>query len=350
MGQYGSYYGQEKAVEEEFDSCKKISCFGSGNMTDEDRELVADLYPDFIYIMRKWMSTREKTLKALIIWKEHPEIELLLSAGFEKIALNLMFWKYSERTRKKVCLFLRQNPQTSLSLKNIMIALKYKLSVQEIEEYILWDNSHYGLSVGYELYLYLKKQEMKMGHVDKWIKETYSDYKKSFANRLCFRNFKDSYWKYPKDIHAAHVQINNEINAAYEAEQEELKRKRLKDERNLLSRLGRVVKKYQGYNAVVDGYSIGVTSSMKEWTKQAKALHQCIVSSGYYKGMAKREYLIVFIRKSDIPIATCQVKQNKKIGQFYADELGGLANSSPTEEVKNVFNKWLQNVDIGEVI
>lgn len=350
LGRAYSYYGTGTAVEEDWGNCRVITCFSSGVMTDEDQELVAELYPDFIYVMRKWKSTRAVTLKALNIWLEHPEIELLLAAGFEHIALNRSFWRYSENTRKKVCLWLRKHPGSTKSLKTIMLALKNNLTDQELSDYEKWDEKHYGQSVSYELYKYLKKQEEKYFGLDRWIKETYTDYKKSFKHRLCFRDFKDPYWKYPKNLRAAHTQINDEINTAYAVEQEELKKKAALDERNVMARLRRVVKKYQGYNAMVDGYSIGVTASMKEWTKQAKTLHQCIVASGYYKGMSRKEYLIVFIQKDSEPIATCQIKKNKQIGQFYADERGGPSNSKPTPEVEKAFYKWLKNVEIGEVI
>ena len=70
--------------------------------------------------------------------------------------------------------------------------------------------------------------------------------------------------------------------------------------------------------------------------------------------MAKKKYLIAFIRQEGKPIATAQLYAGEKIGtwrigQFYANELD-RSNCRPSDEVQAAFNKWLETVPIKEVI
>lgn len=338
---YSGYMRMDKCIEEDWrllDS--RIKCFPSHSLTEAERNQFIQNYPEFRYVLNKWHGTAAQTLQVLNIWKKFPEIELLLAGGYESIAFNNNFWRLTEKKRREIALWLRTHPKVDYSLSDIQMRIKYKLNDEEWKDYVSWNNHHYGANVSYELYKYLLKQEEKAGPTP-WIKETYSDYKKSFSSDYCTHNFREEYWRYPKDLFAMHQRINDEINEAIALERQQEAEKRKKDERNVYSRLGRVAKKFSRFNAEIDGYSIFTTSSMKEWNLQAKTLHQCIVASGYYKGMSRKEYLIVFIRKDNQPVATAQIFKDRRIGQFYADEHGGPNNSRPTEEVQQIFNKWV---------
>lgn len=60
--------------------------------------------------------------------------------------------------------------------------------------------------------------------------------------------------------------------------------------------------------------------------------------------VAKREKVLVFIRKAGFPIATAEVLPQNRIGQFYADERSGTPNGSrPTADVIESFSKWLSD-------
>lgn len=360
----GGYYGTSIAVVDAWGSLdKKIQCWPSKLLTESDKNILIWAYPDFKYVLQKWKGTRQEAMEALSIWQKHPEIELMLAAGYSNIAFNHAFWRLTEKKRKEICNWLRHNPHpefTGYTLAEVQQRVKYNLTEEQWQEFRTWNNKHYGPAVSYELYKYLKKQEERLNpDTEKtlchWIKETYTDYKKSFKSPYCHHDFNDDYWRFPKDLWEFHTRVNDEINTAIQEERAAREAEKAKDERNVFQRLRRVAKKYEQYNAEVDGYYIYTTGSFKDWKLQAKELHQCIVGSGYYNGMAKRKYLIVFIRKEEKPIATAQISIGEKIGtwkigQFYADERGGPNNSRPSAEVQTAFNKWLSTVTVKEAI
>lgn len=356
----GGYFGNGKAQEEDWSSLKKkISCFPSHALKEYERNMLIWAFPGFVYVLNKWKGSLAEVMEVLSIWQKNPEIELLLAGGYEQIAMNHAFWRLTEKKRKEICKWLRSHERFNYSLSEVQQRIKWNLDDNEWANFQTWNNSHYGPKVGYELYKYLKKQEEKANpdtykKTCDWIKETYTDYKKSFESEYCTHDFKDPYWKYPKDLWAAHTRVNDEINAAIALEREQHRLEQEKDKRNCFKRLRRVAEKYGKYNAEVDGYSIFFTGSMKDWNYQAKELHQCIVASRYFEGMAKKKYLIAFIRREGIPIATAQLYAGEKIGtwrigQFYANELD-RSNCRPSDEVQAIFNKWLETVPIKEAI
>lgn len=357
----GGYYGNSIAQIDAWGTLdKKIKCFPSKMITESDFNILVWCFPDFKYVLKKWKGSRAECMEILSIWQKHPEVELMLAAGYTNIAFNHAFWRLTENKRKEICNWLRHNPYSNYLLSEVQQRIKYKLDQEQWNEFRQWNNTHYGPSVSYDLYKYLKKQEEKLNPITQrpmcqWIKETYIDYKKSFKSPYCHHDFNSDYWKYPKDLFEFHSRLNDEINTAISEERAARQAEKEKDERNVFQRLRRVVKKYEQFNADVDGYQIFITASFKDWKLQAKELHQCIVGSGYYKRMAKRECLIVFIRQSEKPIATAQISIGEKIGtwkigQFYADERGGPSKSTPSKEVQTAFNKWLSTVTVKEAI
>lgn len=356
----GGYYGSGLAQLEEWNSLtKKINCFSSHKLTEGESNCLIWHYPDFRYVLKKWSGSLQEAMEVLSIWLEHPEIELLLSAGYTNIAFSHAFWRLTEKKRKDICRWLRAHDFKNYTISEVQQRIKWHLEDEEWKAFEDWNNSHFGIKVGYELYKYLKKQEEKLSEADKyqfgkWIKETYSDYKKSFESPYNFHDFKDDYWKYPKDLFAFHTRVNEEINTAIQVERNERAIEAAKKEKSCIRRLKRVADKYAPYNAELDGYSIFFSGNMKDWNYQAKELHQCIVASGYYRRMANKECLIAFIRQEGIPVATAQLYAGEKIGtwrigQFYANELD-RTNCRPSEEVQAVFNKWLETVPIKEAI
>lgn len=347
-----SYYGYAVATEESWGELDhRIECFPGHSLLEHEKNMILKLYPDFKYVLKKWSGSSSREVMTVIkIWLVHPEIEYLLAAGYTNIAFNKSFWKYSEKKRKEICLWLRKNPVKNYCLNEVIQRLKYKLNDEEWNSYILWNNSHYGSPVGYELYKYLRKQEDKEkvklqtnSQYLKYIKETYSDYKKSFKSEYCIHNFNDPYWKYPKDLYEAHRRLNDEINAALELARAEEEKNKQKAKKNTFNKLRKVIKEYEPYNCEIDGYSIFMSGKISEWQYQAKQLHQCIVASNYYTGVANGKYFIVFIQQNNKPIATAQVYPDFKIGQFYGDEID-RSNCLPSEEVKKAFKKYLDKL------
>jgi hypothetical protein len=145
----------------------------------------------------------------------------------------------------------------------------------------------------------------------------------------------DKYWKFPSDLVKAHAKVLGEVN--------EINRlKEMAVAKEWESKMLPGVKQLEQFNRTVKGYRIFITENMTEWNRQADVLHQCIVRCKYMEGIIDRKYVIVFIQKNNIPVATAQVYSDKKLGQLYADEQAG--NIYPSNSVKKMVLKWIDNL------
>ena len=352
------YFDNSIAEEEGFSAMGRLSSVGwSDNVTKAEEELVCSFYPDFKYVLKKYkMADKRDLMKKLQMWIPHHDVELILAAGFEKVAMNGSFWRLSEKNQKATCNFMRQNPQfKDLSFREIREAMRsndpvdYGVYLQVIPSWHRSKNPRgWYPCISYEDYRYMRKQQKKF-------KSSFEDEKRAFNEliniyndyiRMLYRsdhNCKDIYWRYPSDISAFHDRLVEEERIKEEARRLAEKKAEAKRMREKALAFKRIVKKFEEVNGTVDGYSIFVTSDYEEWERQAKALHQCICACGYYQGTADGNYTIVFIQKDGEPVATAQVYPSGEIGQFYANEID-RANCTPSEEVKTAFNKWLESV------
>lgn len=353
-----SWYYDKSIAEEEGWYSRSLSTVGwSDDVTKADEELVCSFYPDFKYVLKKFkMKDKRDLMSKLQMWIPHHELEMILAAGFEKVAMNGSFWRLSEKNQKATCNFMRQNPQfKDLSFREIREAMRmndpvdYGIYLQVIPSWHRSKNPRgWYPCISYEDYKYMRKQQKKF-------KSSYNDEEHAFNElvniyndyiRMLFRsdhNTKDEYWRYPSDIQAFHDRLVEEERIKEEARRLAEKKAEAKRMREKALAFKRIVKKFEEVNGTVDGYSIFVTSDYEEWERQAKALHQCICACGYYQGTADGNYTIVFIQKDGEPVATAQVYPSGEIGQFYANEID-RANCTPSEEVKTAFNKWLESV------
>ena len=355
-----SYWYDESIAEEEgfcADNSRRL-IGGSLPITQAEKDIICDLYPDFIYMFQKWdfMNQRE-VMDKLIIWLEHPELEFVLQAGFERVGMNKNFWRLTEANRKATCLFMRQNPQfKNLTLQEIRQAMKAD-SPQEYGEYLAavpsWERAKCGAygehSISFNDYKYLikvqKKTRKPKGLTDTmYFNELIGEYQDYM--HMLYRSEHDNsdeYWVYPSDLHAFHEKLVEEERLKREAEELARKLKREEEMRKKQALLKAISKKYKGLDKVVDGYSIFITSDFEEWKKQAEKLNQCIVAAGYYQKMVDQKSTIVFIQKDGEPMATAEISQAGKILQFYANELD-RTDCLPSEEIQNAFHKWLDDV------
>ena len=359
------YYDMSIAEEEGFTVMGRLSSVGwSDKVTQSDIDLVCGFYPDFIYVCKKYhFNCRRDLMDKLRAWIPHHEVELILAAGFEKVAMNKSFWRLTEKNRKATCLFMRKNLQFSgLSLREIREAMTAE-SPTDYAEYLhcipSWHRSRnryaYYPCISYEDYKYMKKQFKKFkssyndeNHAFNELVNVYNDY-----IRMLFRsdhNCHDDYWRYPSDIQSFHDRLSEEERIKREAERLAEEQRRIAAEKERVKRdlsrakvLKQIEKKFRELNGNVDGYSIFVTSNYEEWEKQAKALEQCICAAGYYQEMADGKCTLVFIQKDGVPQATAQVMPDGKINQFYADERD-RSNCLPSPEIKAAFDKWLETV------
>lgn len=330
-GEVNSYYKNSCCTFmqnlDEYGDCNKIKAFYSFPIGEKEKCLIISKYPDFKYVLNKYSDTIENTMLALDIWKAHKEVEYILASGYVKVALSRAFWKLSENKQKEIAMFIRKNPaKKSLRLSDIQNIIKYNLSDNEFEEYKTWC-AHYG-KCGYEVYKYL----VKHGKADYQGLSLYRDYMALLKQTLHDR--KEDYWRFPKNLQKKHDELREEV--ARIEEWKRLETLRAKQEKYL-----KAVEKYLPMNFDINGYTVFVPGSIEEIDRQAKELHQCLVSCDYISRVIKGECVLVFVQKNGEPIATAELKKGNKIGQFYANELD-RDNCLPTEEVRAVMNKWLE--------
>ena len=352
------YYDLSIAEEEGWYSRNRTSSIGwSDKVTEQEKETVCELYPDFRYVLNKWqMKSKAELMEKLKIWIVHNEVELILAAGYEKVAMNKNFYRLTEKNQKAVCLFMRKNPRfKDLTLREIREAMKadspedYARYLSDVPIYHRSSNSRACYPcISYKDYKYLMKilpksqsvygtKKQKLNQLE----NLYCDYQRMLYSSE--HNTQDEYWRYPSDLESMHDRLIVEEARKEAARQLELKKADEEKNRQRAKALKAIEKEFRELNGSIDGYSIFVTSNYDEWEKQAEALHQCICAAGYYQDMADGMSTLVFIQKDGIPQATAQVMPDGKINQFYADETDHM-NCLPSPEIKSAFNKWLENV------
>ncbi len=313
---------------EKYESCNRIDCFASEYVTEEDKELITILYPEFKYVLKKWKrASKAQVIRVIPIWMEHKEVEMLLALGLINLVFNKSFWKLGKGKRKELHTWLKANKDfdvTTLRLKDLQQIIKYKIDFVEWNRYkkaqsACWKN------FSYKLYKYLVTQGSDLYGSNR-LYEDYIDLLKQTEHDI-----QDNYWLYPKDLRAFHEKVLNEVN--------EIKANK---EKAKFAGLEKAIEKYIAYNQNIDGYTILFSSEPSEWIKQADQLHQCIVRCDYMKKVRDRKCLLAFILRDGNPVATAEILPRKEIGQFYADEWA--SDICPNEEVKKVFYNWLERL------
>ena len=303
--------------------------------TEREKKIICDKYPAFRYVLNKWSGTRSQTMAVLKVWKEHPEVELPLSLGYYDIIFCKSFYSMKKEDLKKCYKYMNENRELNLSITDLKIIVRHG---EEVSDMYCRAKMLMGHSV--------KISELKwlLGQYDKYYKNKswslrgdMDDYKE-----LCeyfHKDMKDEYWAHPKNLRervdALRVQREN-IRMMQRAE--ELKKK--------MTRYKRVIKQFDGWDRVIDGYNIIIPKTIEQWQNQANVLNQCIIRMNYMDLVDKNRVLF-FILKGDTPIATCEVTNllEKKIGQFYADE-HDRENCLPTPEVRNAMLKYLDELKV----
>lgn len=311
---------------EDYAECSEIKSFFSRNISDDEKLSVASFYPDFKYIFKKTDLTIRNTLAALAIWKNHREIEYILAAGFKRVALNKSFWKLTEAKQKPVCDFMRKNPQwKNYSLADIQTAIRFRIGREDFNLYK--DFCFMNRNVSYDVYKYL----CKIGKDNIGGVFLYRDYKALLLQTS--HNAKDEYWLYPKDLQKKHDELREEVRRKNDLEEIERLKKKQNDYVEAVRNLFK-------FSAKIDGYSVYVPETIEDIKLQAEKLNQCLIQCDYISKVINKSCVLVFIRKNGEPVATVQLLSGDRIGQFYANELD-RNNCLPTDEVRNVFSKWL---------
>lgn len=303
--------------------------------TEREKKIICDKYPAFRYVLNKWSGTRSQTMAVLKVWKEHPEVELPLSLGYYDIIFCKSLYTMKKEDLKKCYKYMNENRQLNLSITDLKIIVRHG---EEVSDMYCRAKMIMGRCV--------KISELKwlLGQYDKYYKNNswslrgdMEDYKE-----LCkyfHKDMKDEYWAHPKNLRerVEDLRVQRE-NIRMLQRAEELKKK--------MTHYKRVIKQFDGWDRVIDGYNIIIPKTIEQWQKQASVLNQCIIRMNYMDEVNKN-YVLFFILKGDTPIATCEVTNllEKKIGQFYADE-HDRSNCLPTPEVRNAMLKYLDELKV----
>ena len=326
LGYYLNWEEQEEQDFQEYYECN-IWC---GNHCQIDFDKIIESKPELKYLIKKMDKdiTPDIFMKIVKQYKKYPNIESLVEMKLYKLALNNSLQKLSKKKMIEIVNFIKThrnelNEDTKLCV--IEQAIKYNTTIVEAEYY---DFCNYNVKLG----RYLKEQNKSV--------HFYRDYIKMC--KMQKKNLKDNYWKFPKDLQAAHNKIMNKINAEI-ASKERAKTKRIND------RLKLVAQRVQSNVSNISEYSVYVPSNIEEIRQQADELHQCLISCEYYKKMADNRCILIFIKKGEQRIATAEIDNSKNLKQFYANELN-RSDCLPTPEVQSVLAQWLHKMKLSKTI
>lgn len=301
-------------------------------LEDDDKATIVAAYPEFRWVLKKapFLSVME-TWDALQLWKEHPkEVELLMAAGFKRLALSKSLHSANKKRQRLVLDFVRHNPdRTDVGMKEIETRARYGLDAEQYNEFTEWQRRHY-VRVSYPAYKWITANNIP-----------YAEYLGDYlpACKEVGKDLTDRYWLYPNDYRARHDLVIEQLNAKREAEamirREEERKRRCRE----LVKFRKVVKEWSGRKLVRNGYECRPVACFAEMKNQAETLHQCLISCKYWKKIAAKECLLLFIFKNGKPSSTAQVMPDGKIYQFYGDEHS--SNIHPSDAERELAAAWI---------
>lgn len=305
------------------------------SFNETDAERICSVHPDFKYVVQKAGEMPvAKMFNLLIAWKKNHNVELLVGAKLDCLALNKSFAKLTKPKQKAVLNFIRATPGADgWNLAKINFVMNKKGLPQDFDA---WQKFRpLGNVVDYR---WFKKYGPNR---DKYI--LYSDYTR--MAEYCGHDMKEDYWKYPKSIKKANDKVMKQYRLVIEAEEIAAKKARAREtnakERNFKKFAGEFCKSV----STACGLVAYIPQTFGKVSDHAKALHQCLTYADYTGKMAKRDCLLVFI--SDVAgksVATAEIAPNGNVVQFYADEDREEAEDmKPTAEAQTVLEKWLKD-------
>ena len=282
-----------------------------------------DRKPELKYLMEKIIKLNLHNISLDLIfaliraWTEHPQqTEYLLSQNKVDLALSTRLYLLSANKQREVLKVVKADKEKyDITISTILQMLKHK-----IYNYYEWCD--YKAKKRNELYKYLICQHESETY--------YKDYLK-----LCKqwkKNLNDKYWSFPKDLREKHNELLKEV--------------KIEENKTNNEKLLEFVTKLGGTHSMeIGGYEIYIPSSVEDIEEQANALNQCLITCGYDKRMASGNTILVFMRKGDKPIATCEINKKKQIIQFYANEAHRV-HCKPTEKMKKAMNEYLNKLKL----
>ena len=196
-----------------------------------DAERICSVHPDFKYVVQKAGEMPvAKMFNILIAWKKNHNVELLVGANLDYLALNKSFAKLTKPKQKAVLNFIRGNSEAFVnkwSLAKINFVMNKKGSPR---------TSTHGRSSGHSARWSITGGSRNTGrNRDKYI--LYRDYTR--MAEYCGHDMKEDYWKYPKSIKKAHDKVMKQYGLVIEAEAIAAKKARAREgkgRKNAISR------------------------------------------------------------------------------------------------------------------
>lgn len=342
ISMYGGYFVEPSLrerwckIEGGCPGMKSGSSMHSGRLTDAEKKAIVEAHPEFRWTLQKaGRISKADAMRILTAWKRNPKTELLVGAKLDNLVGNCNFERMKLETQKKVLAFIRATPGAqSWNLGKIL----FVMNGRSAKEYEAWQEFCFlDGKCAFDVYKYLSAANLK--DYSRWKVRYYRDYIET-AKR-CGHDVNDRYWKFPKDLTAAHNKVVAEYNNILEARRLEEKRLQNKREREKKKNFLAMAQKFA--NAIVhkSGLVVSVPGDIKTVAAQAKALHQCLVSADYIGRMAEKELVLVFVRtKAGEPVATAEIKPDGSLGQFYADE--DKDDIKPSEKAHIALDAWLK--------
>ena len=308
----------------------------SGPLSESEKKVILEMHPDFRWTLQKaGRISRAEAMRILIAWKKNPKTELLVGAKLDNLVGNGNFTRMTPERQKRVLAFIRDTKGAqSWPLAKITFVMNGH-TAKDYDDWKIFCAFHGRCA--YDVFRYLQGKTLKEDSGHKL--RLYYDYIETAKN--CGHDVTDRYWKFPKDLRAAHGKVVKEYENIMEARRLEEKRLYNKRDREKKKKFLDMAKKFAKAIVRKSGLVVSVPGDIKTVAAQAKALHQCLVSADYIGRMAKKELVLVFVRtKAGEPVATAEIKPDGSLGQFYADE--DKDDIKPSEKAHIALDAWLK--------
>lgn len=275
------------------------------------------------YLITKYKGNRnDELLKIIAMYRKFPEIETLVELNQCKLALDNRLHKLTKSKKKDVINFVKNNFDASVQfdLSKIFTCMKNNIRYKFATTFKDCNGNR-------DLFNYLVKQDQELSF--------YQDYEK--MAKKAGHNMKDEYWKYPKSLVKAHDKVLQECKNIDQAVDIILNKQ--------FEIVARALNKQE---KIIGGNHYYIVQNFEDFHKQAEALKQCLVTSGYMKKFINQESVLIFIKNSkNEPLGTVEIDYKKKILQAYGDE-SDRSNCKLSEEIIDAVNKYIASIKISK--
>ena len=329
----GGYYGKPYVaiVEPYSKPYGDISGCSWGRPDSESKSAYIRKYPEFKWILKKSELSNKAYFHMLPYWKKFPhEIELLLAAGYTRLALDGRLYRVTDEKRMDVLEWIRAHRSVVdfPCLDGIFACIKYGCSYGDWCGY----RAETGRDswVPYDVFRWLK-DGLKRNRILYSELRQYRDY--ADMAKEAGHDLRERYWRFPKSLKRAHDKVMAEVaNLRAAQKAEELRQKGVKYLEAVKGWVGKVLD-------LGNGWKVYVPETTEDIVRQAEALKQCLVSADYIGKCIDGKCVLVFVRYRERPVATAEILPGGKLGQFYGNE-ADRSRCAPTDGAVRAMAAW----------